>query len=99
MYKFNFFALCTPRKEPKGTTATGQALASASTSPPGRSEIRRRFGLEAAQVIRGNSSAEITDAVYAERDLAKAMEIMKAVGSKYKFSCRKPTQDFDLRFS
>lgn len=43
-------------------------------------EIRRRFGLEAAQVVLGHSSAEITDAVYAERDLAKAMEIMKAVG-------------------
>ena len=43
-------------------------------------EIRRRFGLEAAQVVLGHTSAEITDAVYAERDLVKAMEVMKAVG-------------------
>ena len=43
-------------------------------------EIRRRFGLEAAQVVLGHTSAEITDAVYAQRDLVKAMEVMKAVG-------------------
>jgi site-specific recombinase XerC len=31
-------------------------------------EIRRAFGLEAAQVTFGHSLAQVTDAVYAERD-------------------------------
>jgi integrase len=43
-------------------------------------EIRRRFGLEAAQIVLGHSSAQITDAVYAERDVQKATEVMKQVG-------------------
>ncbi|MEZ6138377.1 MAG: site-specific integrase [Pirellulaceae bacterium] len=42
-------------------------------------EIRRRFGLEAAQVILGHASADVTQ-VYAERDLQKAVEIMREVG-------------------
>ncbi len=42
-------------------------------------EIRRRFGLEAAQVILGHASADITQ-VYAERDLAKAEAVMREVG-------------------
>ena len=42
-------------------------------------EIRKRFGLEAAQVVLGHASADVTQ-VYAERDLAKAVEIMREVG-------------------
>lgn len=42
-------------------------------------EIRKRFGLEAAQVTLGHASADITQ-VYAERDLAKAIEVMREVG-------------------
>jgi len=42
--------------------------------------IRREFGLEAAQVTLGHSSAMVTDAVYAERDLAKVEEVMLKIG-------------------
>ena len=42
-------------------------------------EIRKRFGLETAQVILGHASADVTQ-VYAERDLSKAIEIMREVG-------------------
>jgi integrase len=42
-------------------------------------EIRRRFGLEAAQVVLGHSQADVTQ-VYAERDLAKAAEVASAIG-------------------
>lgn len=42
-------------------------------------EIRKRFGLEAAQVTLGHASADVTQ-VYAERDLQKAVEIMREVG-------------------
>ncbi len=41
--------------------------------------IRARFGLEAAQVILGHSKADVTQ-VYAERDLAKAHEVMRQIG-------------------
>jgi integrase len=43
-------------------------------------EIRRQFGLEAAALVLGHASARVTDAVYAERDTAKALEVAKAVG-------------------
>jgi len=43
-------------------------------------EIRRVFGLEAAQLALGHSSAHVTDAVYAERDHGKVAEIMRQVG-------------------
>jgi len=43
-------------------------------------EIRRDFGLEAAQIILGHSSAQITDAVYAERDVRKAIDVMQRIG-------------------
>jgi integrase len=43
-------------------------------------EIRRAFGLEAAQLALGHSSAQVTDAVYAERDMSKVAEIMRRVG-------------------
>ena len=42
-------------------------------------EIRKRFDLEAAQVILGHSKPDTT-LVYAERDLAKAREIMMKIG-------------------
>lgn len=42
-------------------------------------EIRKRFGLEAAQVALGHAQASVTQ-VYAERDLAKAAAVMKEVG-------------------
>lgn len=43
-------------------------------------EIRRQFGLEAAQVMLGHSSAVVTEAVYAERDASKAAEIARKIG-------------------
>lgn len=42
--------------------------------------IRRQFGLEAAQLALGHASALITDAVYAERDREKVIEIMRRIG-------------------
>jgi hypothetical protein len=45
----------------------------------GRCEARG-FGLEHAPVTLGHSSAEITEAVYAERDIRKAIEVARRVG-------------------
>jgi integrase len=42
-------------------------------------EIRRQYGLEAAQVTLGHASAVVSQ-LYAERDLAKAAGIMRAIG-------------------
>lgn len=42
-------------------------------------EIRKRFGLEAAQVTLGHAGADVTQ-VYAERDLEKAAAVMAQVG-------------------
>lgn len=42
-------------------------------------EIRRRFGLEAAQVTLGHASADVSQ-IYAERDNAKAQAVMREVG-------------------
>jgi integrase len=42
--------------------------------------IRREFGLEAAQIALGHSSALVTEAVYAERDMQKAVTVMRAIG-------------------
>ncbi|MBA4106062.1 MAG: site-specific integrase [Pirellula sp.] len=42
-------------------------------------EIRRAFGLEAAQVILGHSRADVTQ-IYAERDLQKASDIAARIG-------------------
>ncbi|MBA4107635.1 MAG: integrase [Pirellula sp.] len=42
-------------------------------------EVRREFGLEAAQVMLGHSRADVTQ-VYAERDLAKGVEVAKRIG-------------------
>jgi len=42
-------------------------------------EIRKRFGLEAAQVALGHAAADVTQ-IYAERDLQKAAAVMAQVG-------------------
>ncbi|MBK8269384.1 MAG: site-specific integrase [Planctomycetes bacterium] len=42
-------------------------------------ELRKQFGIEAARVVLGHSSADVTE-IYAELDLAKAAEIMSRVG-------------------
>jgi len=42
-------------------------------------EIRRHFGLEAAQVALGHSQANVTQ-IYAERDMALASEVMRKLG-------------------
>lgn len=42
--------------------------------------LRREFGLEAAQLILGHSSAQITDAVYADRDREKILGIVQKIG-------------------
>ncbi len=42
-------------------------------------EVRRRFGLEAAQVALGHSQANVTQ-VYAERDLALATKVAAEIG-------------------
>jgi integrase len=41
--------------------------------------IRRRFGLEAAQVVLGHSRADVTQ-IYAERDGSRAAEVMRDIG-------------------
>ena len=42
-------------------------------------EIRKAFGLEAAQIALGHSQANITQ-VYAERDMAKGIEVARRIG-------------------
>jgi integrase len=42
-------------------------------------ELRKRYGLEAAQVVLGHSKADVTQ-IYAERDLDKAAAIVREVG-------------------
>jgi integrase len=42
-------------------------------------EIRKHFGLEAAQLILGHAAADVTQ-VYAERDTAKAVEVIRQTG-------------------
>jgi integrase len=42
-------------------------------------EIRRRFGLEAAQTVLGHAKADVTE-VYAERDRALAADVMSKMG-------------------
>lgn len=42
-------------------------------------EVRRRFGLEGAQVILCDAKADITQ-IYAERDLAKGVEVARRIG-------------------
>ncbi|MFA7238403.1 MAG: site-specific integrase [Phycisphaeraceae bacterium] len=42
--------------------------------------IRKDFGLEAAAIILGHSSAAITDQVYAERDVSRAEDVLLKIG-------------------
>jgi integrase len=42
-------------------------------------EIRRKFGLEAAQTVLGHAKADVTQ-VYAERDYALAADVMEKIG-------------------
>ncbi len=42
-------------------------------------EIRKQFGLEAAQVTLGHATADVSQ-IYAERDLTLAVEIMRKIG-------------------
>jgi integrase len=42
-------------------------------------EVRKQFGLEAAQIILGHSAADVTQ-VYAERDMAKGLEVARLIG-------------------
>jgi hypothetical protein len=41
--------------------------------------IRAEFGLEAAQIVLGHAAADVTQ-VYAERDLAKGLEVARRIG-------------------
>jgi integrase len=43
------------------------------------SEVRRRFGLEAAQVLLGHARADVTQ-VYAERDEGLALRVAAEIG-------------------
>jgi integrase len=42
-------------------------------------EIRKEFGLEAAQIILGHASADVTQ-IYAERDAEKARDVIRQIG-------------------
>jgi site-specific recombinase XerD len=42
-------------------------------------EIRSKFGLEVAQILLGHAKADVTQ-IYAERDLAKAVAVVREVG-------------------
>lgn len=42
-------------------------------------EVRAKYGLEAAQCVLGHAEANVTQ-IYAERDLAKAAEVVRAIG-------------------
>jgi integrase len=42
-------------------------------------EIRRRFGIEAAQTILGHASLDVTE-IYAERNAGAARQIAAAIG-------------------
>ncbi|MEM9753457.1 MAG: site-specific integrase [Planctomycetota bacterium] len=43
-------------------------------------EIRCQYGLEAAALVLGHASATLTDRVYAERDAAKVVDVMRKLG-------------------
>jgi integrase len=42
-------------------------------------EVRKRHGLEVAQIALGHSQANVTQ-VYAERDMARGIEVARAIG-------------------
>ena len=45
----------------------------------GATDIREQFGIEAAQTVLGHSDPRVTE-IYAERDFAKAADIMRQIG-------------------
>jgi integrase len=42
-------------------------------------EVRKEFGLEAAQIVLGHAAADVTQ-IYAERDIAKGFHVARAIG-------------------
>ena len=42
-------------------------------------DVRRRYGVEAAQLVLGHARADVTQ-IYAERDLEQAANIMREIG-------------------
>ena len=64
---------------------SGQAIVTLDRWSPNRlrhsaaTEIRKQFGLEAAQVSLGHSSADITQ-IYAERDAELVGEVARKIG-------------------
>ena len=42
-------------------------------------EVRAKFGLEAAQIVLGHLAADVAQ-IYAERDLAKGAEVARQIG-------------------
>jgi integrase len=42
-------------------------------------QVRKEFGLEAAQIVLGHSKADVTQ-IYAERDLTKGLEVARLIG-------------------
>jgi integrase len=60
-------------EDPLPTWAANQLRHSAAT------EIRKRFGLEAAQVALGHAAADVTR-VYGERDAEKGREVARKIG-------------------
>lgn len=54
-------------------------MAPAPTAALGRHLSAQEYGIEVARVVLGHRSAAVTE-VYAEMDMAKAKEVMAAVG-------------------
>ena len=42
-------------------------------------DVRRQFGLEAAQILLGHSKADVTQ-IYAERDMTRAATVAEKIG-------------------
>ncbi len=71
------------RSKSCGTSSSHGARPTASTRSNSATTTRPSFGrlgLEAAQLTLGHASEQITDAIYAERDRAKVIEIMRKIG-------------------
>ena len=62
-----------PKAKPVADWSPNQLRHAAAT------EIRKKFGLEAAQVVLGHSTADITQ-VYAERNQALAAQVIRQIG-------------------
>lgn len=73
------------RNELRKTIIAGCELAKVPAFAPNRlrhsagTEVRAKFGLEAAQVVLGHTRADVTQ-TYAERDQAKAREVARKIG-------------------